>query len=673
MKTLRRFPHRVTRRDDVVIEMPDGTLLAARVWLPDIARTEAVPAVLEYIPYRRRDGTARRDSINHPWFAGHGYASIRVDVRGSGDSGGILEDEYLPEELEDCVTVLRWLGEQTWCNGRVGMIGISWGGFNGLQVAALQPPELQAVITASSTDDRYSDDVHHMGGCLLGDNLSWASIMFAYNSLPPDPASVGDNWRDMWMERLDKCQPWLVNWLEHQRRDEFWHHGSICEDYAAVRAPVFAVSGWADGYSNAVFRLLAGLEVPRRGLIGPWGHLYPHEGQPGPAIGFLQECLRWWDRWLKDADNGIDREPALRVWMQESVPPTTSYRHRPGRWVAEEHWPTDRTRTRSFALHQGVLVDAPAPETGLEQTVQSPLTLGLFAGKWCSYAAGPDLAHDQRQEDGGALTFDSEPLSEPVEILGQPTLTLRLSASRPQAMVAVRLSDVAPDDKATRVTYGLLNLAQRDGPADPQPLEPGHHYTVTVPLNHIAQAFPAGNRLRISVSSSYWPLAWPPPEPVRLCLDLDGCRFDLPVRPERAADAELREFDAPQGAQPITITTVRGEEHNWRVVRDLATDVSTLEVVDDRGVNHLEDIDLTTAIRGLERYSTRDGEFDSARGETRWVWRLERGDWRIRTETRTVLTSDAENFYVQADLDAFENDYRVFCRTFDATIPRDNV
>jgi len=211
------------------------------------------------------------------------------------------------------------------------MIGISWGGFNGLQIAALQPPALRAIITACSTDDRYADDVYHMGGCLLGDNLSWASTMFAYNSLPPDPLVVGESWRDMWLQRLDYMDLWLEKWLRHQRRDEYWKHGSICEDWSSVDCPVMAVSGWADGYSNAVFRLLSHLQSPRLRLIGPWSHKYPHQGVPGPAIGFLQECLRWWDHWLKGVDTGIMLEPMLRAWMQDSVAPTTYYHQRPGR------------------------------------------------------------------------------------------------------------------------------------------------------------------------------------------------------------------------------------------------------------------------------------------------------------------------------------------------------
>ncbi|HKK29968.1 MAG TPA: CocE/NonD family hydrolase, partial [Alphaproteobacteria bacterium] len=340
MKTVENFPLPVIEEANVFIPLVDGTQLAARIWRPEESARRPVPAILEYIPYRKRFGTAARDEVTHPYLAGHGYACVRVDLRGSGESDGVLEDEYLPQELNDGVEVIAWLAEQDWCDGNVGMMGISWGGFNGLQIAALQPPALKAIVTLCSTDDRYADDIHHMGGCLLSDNLSWASVMFAYNSLPPDPALVGDRWREMWMERMRGSGLWLEKWLEHQRRDDYWKHGSINEDYGAVQCPVYAVSGWADGYSNAVFRLLANLEVPRRGLIGPWSHRYPHFGVPGPAIDFLRDMLRWWDQWLKGIETGVMKEPMLRAWMQESVPPTASYMHRPGRWVGEPAWPS---------------------------------------------------------------------------------------------------------------------------------------------------------------------------------------------------------------------------------------------------------------------------------------------------------------------------------------------
>ena len=301
--------------ENVFIPARDGCRLAARLWLPADADREAVPALLEYIPYRKRDATRARDALVHPYFATRGYASLRVDLRGSGDSDGTMQDEYLRQEQDDGVDAIAWIAAQPWCTGAVGMMGGSWGGFNALQVAARQPRALRAILTVVSTDDRYADDMHYMGGCLLTDTMSWGQQFFAQTGRPPDPEIVGDRWREMWQARLDAMEPMIAAWLRHQRRDAFWKHGSVCEDWDAIRCPVYAVGGWADGYSNAVFRLLAGLRVPRKGLVGPWGHGRPHYALPGPRIGFLQEALRWWDHWLKDQPTGIMDEPMLRVWM----------------------------------------------------------------------------------------------------------------------------------------------------------------------------------------------------------------------------------------------------------------------------------------------------------------------------------------------------------------------
>ncbi|MGD2082631.1 MAG: CocE/NonD family hydrolase [Chromatiales bacterium] len=673
MKTVQSFPHKVQVQEHVWIPMRDGVRLSARIWLPEAAAQDPVPAILEYIPYRKRDGTRARDALMHPYFAGHGYASVRVDLRGSGESEGVMEDEYLPLELEDGAEVIRWLADQPWCDGSVGMIGISWGGFNGLQIAAMRPPGLKAVVSVCSTDDRYADDIHHMGGCLLGDNLSWASTMFAYNSLPPDPAIVGEAWRDMWLQRLRGSGLWIEKWLRHQRRDAYWRHGSICEDYDAVECPVLAVSGWADGYSNSVFRLLANLRVPRMGLIGPWGHKYPHIGVPGPAIDFLGECLRWWNQWLKGEESGVTAEPMLRVWMQESVEPTTRYRFRPGRWVAEPVWPSPNVAMRDLRLARARLIDGDetVPDEVLE--IQSPLTVGLFAGKWCSYTAAPDLPHDQREDDGGALIFDTAPLEENLEILGGAELALDLSSDRPVGMVAARLSDVAPDGKATRVTYGLLNLSHRGGSEEPSPLEPGRRYRVRVRLNGVAQTFPKGNRLRLSLSTSYWPLAWPPPEPVRLCIHTGSSVLSLPERGPRAEDAHLRPFGDPEAAPRLERRLVEPEHHNWRVVRDLETDVSTLEVINDAGVYDIPAADLRFQAKALEWYSSCADDFSSVRGETLWTRSMGREGWSIRTRTRTVLTSDERNFHILAELDAWEGEKRVFSENWDNSIPRDLV
>jgi len=677
IKTVTQFPRQVREVEHTLIPMPDGANLAARIWLPEDAEQHPVPAIFEFIPYRKSDGTILRDAVMHPYLAGHGYACVRVDLRGSGESDGVLTDEYLQQELDDGVEVIRWLGEQTWCTGDVGMMGISWGGFNGLQIAALRPAGLKAIITLCSTDDRYADDVHYMGGCMLGDNLSWASIMFAHNSCPPDPALVGDRWREMWFDRLRDSGLWLETWLSHQHRDDYWKHGSVCEDFTAIQCPVMAVSGWADGYSNAVMRLLANLQVPRKGLIGPWSHVYPHLGTPGPAIGFLQETLRWWDRWLKDEPTGVEHDPMLRVWMQDSVPPTTVYGHRPGRWVAEQQWPSPRLQPQRFALtFPGRVLPESDAQTQHQQepmTIQSPLSVGLFAGKWCSYAAPPDLPHDQREEDGGALVFNSDPLEEQLEILGAPVVDLEVESNKPVGMIAVRLSDVAPDDKATRITYGVLNLTHHKSHEHPEALEPGRRYSIRVELNDVAQVFPQGHRFRISISTSYWPLAWPAPAPARLTVHPERSYLTMPIRPSRPEDKQLVPFAEPEGAPEAPVTVLEGPKQSWKVIRDLAIDESTLEVIEDTGAFRLENSGMEQSHRAVERYSNVANSYATVRGETHHTWTYRRESWSVKTVTRTVLTSDTENFFLRAELDAWEGDERVFSENWSRVIPRDLV
>ncbi|MBV8702933.1 MAG: CocE/NonD family hydrolase, partial [Acetobacteraceae bacterium] len=416
------------------ILLSDGTRLAARLWLP--ADPAPVPAILEYLPYRKRDGTYDRDALAHPWFAARGYAGVRVDIRGSGESDGLLSDEYSAQELADALDVIAWIARQEWCSGAVGMMGISWGGFNALQVAALRPPALRAVITLCSTDDRYADDVHYMGGALLTSNFGWANALTGILAVPPDPATVGARWRQMWRERLEAMPLFAATWLRHPHRDAYWRHGSVCEDWDAIACPVFAVGGWTDAYKNAIPRLLANLRVPRQGLIGPWAHKYPHSGVPGPAVGFLQEALGWWDRWLRDREDG-EAAPLLRAWMMESVRPAPMYAERPGRWIVEPSWPLPSAEPRRLFLDHGSLSDRAGE--GPPVAVRTPQGLGAAGGNWCPFGLTPDDADDQREDDALSVVWDSAPLDDRLEILGAPELELDVACDAPQANLIARL------------------------------------------------------------------------------------------------------------------------------------------------------------------------------------------------------------------------------------------
>ncbi|WP_327268853.1 CocE/NonD family hydrolase [Streptomyces sp. NBC_01218] len=721
MRYVDQLPLATREERHVTIPMRDGVQLSARIWRPVSSDQEPVPAILEYIPYRKNDLTSTRDAIHHPYIAGHGYACVRVDIRGTGESGGVLRDEYLEQEQQDAEEILAWLAEQPWCDGTTGMMGISWGAFAALQVAARRPPSLGAIVIASFTDDRYADDMHYLGGAMLSDNLAEAGTMFAYATCPPDPRIVGNHWRDMWHERLDAAEPWILDWLRHPRRDGYWRHASLSEEYSALRCPVLASSGWADGYSNAVTRLLRHVDVPRKGLIGPWSHKLPHLGEPGPAIGYLQEVVRWWDHWLKGVDNGVMDGPMLQAWMQESVPPSTSYEERPGRWVGEPGWPSPHVREETHLLRGNSLVpaavhgdearggadgvradgraaeDRPAevrpsgsrpaegragenhPSKGLSaegrvHTVQSPLSVGQFAGKWASYNAPPDLPYDQREEDGGSLVFTSDPLARTTEILGSPRVELEVESSEPVAQIAVRLSDVAPDGRATRVTYGVLNLTHRDSDDSPEPLEPGRRYRVRVPLNGVAQSFPAGHRVRLSLSTSYWPLVWPAPRPSMLSVHEEGSSLVLPVRPlDEPDEVSGSPFGEPEGCAPPAVTRLTEPEQQWTVTRSLVDYRSALDIVKDQGLQRYEENGIEVGLRACERYTSTADDFTSPSGRTAWTMRFRREGWDVRIETSTVLTSDGDDFLVDATLDGYEDGRRTFSRTWNERIPRDHA
>jgi len=672
IETVTQFPRKVREIANEWITLKDGTRLAARIWLPEDADDDPVPAILEFLPYCKRDGTAERDELTHPYYAGHGYACVRVDMRGSGESDGVLEDEYLEQEQDDGLEVLECIAAQPWCTGKTGMIGISWGGFNGLQIAARKPPSLKAIVTIASTDDRYADDIHYMGGVMLNDNMSWASTMFAFNSRPPDPAVVGDRWRDLWLQRLKANEPWMIKWLEHQRRDKQWQHGSVCENYDDIECAVYAVGGWADGYTNAVPRLLANLKAPCKGLVGPWAHKYPHFAVPGPRIGFLQETLRFWDYWLKDIDNGTMEEPAYRVWMPDPVPPQTWYAEKPGRWVAEPSWPSDNIKNRVFHLNEHGLANEGVGETVI--AINTPQTMGAGQGEWCGYGLVPDCPIDQRFDDGCSVVFETAPLTDDIEMLGAPVLNLTVRADKPNAFLAARLSDVAPDGAATRVTYGVLNLTHRDSHEHPEPLEPGKTYRVRLQLNDAAQRFVKGHRIRIALSNTLWPLLWPSPEEVTVDLFTGVSTLDLPVRAPRAEDAKLPAFGPPESARPWDMTMIEPSRpyRRW-IERNDVTGELVQGVSSGGGMARLNKLGWEFGSSVDQRFIVRDGDPTSARIEITWTTHFRRPStgFDVRTETRSTLACTQDKFLFWADEEAYEGDRRVHARAWGTEVKRD--
>lgn len=671
MKIVTEFPFAISDDPDMSITLSDGCRLSARVWRP--VGAGPVPAVLEYIPYRKRDGTLPRDEMMHAYVAGHGYACVRVDMRGNGDSEGLMTDEYTIQELADACEVIEWLAEQDWCSGSVGMMGKSWGGFNCLQTAFLQPPALKAVVSVCSTTDRFADDVHFKGGCLLGENFGWGAVMLSYSSRPADPALRPD-WREDWLKRLN-AEPWLApRWAEQQERGDYWQHGSVCEDYARMTIPVLSWGGWADNYMNTVSALVENCQGPVKGIVGPWVHQYPHTAVPGPAVGFLQIALRWWDRWLKGIENGAENDPAMRAYMIHSEAPDASAKHRAGHWVAEAAWPSPRVSRQVLAL--GVEAGGfppPGPRgylgredaQGFAVQVNTPQHLGMHTGEFFPMGLNAEMPGDQASDDAMSVCFDGAVLEAPLDLLGAARLNLRLASDQPLGFVVARLCDVAPDGSSVRIAHGMLNLCHRDSMENPNPMPVGQAVDVGFNIDQMAYRLAAGHHLRLALSTTYWPFLWPSPSAATLTVT--GGNLDLPVR-----QGSENEWTPPEseGAKPWAHKVLRPGKTTRKIETDLIAGTTALVIHDDLGDAENLSHGLCTGESMTELWEIRPNDPLSARAVHTWEQRLSRGDWCVKTIAWAEMTATATELHLKARLTAYEGDQVIFDRSFDDRVPR---
>lgn len=649
------------------IALKDGTKLAARIWMPQQAASDPVPAVLEFLPYRKRNGTAPRDESTYPVFAAAGIAGIRVDIRGSGESEGVIDGEYTPRELSDACEVIEWIARQPWSNGNVGMMGISWGGFNCLQVAALKPAALKAVISTASTVDRYNDDIHYKNGTHLSAQLSWAATMLAYQSRSPDPEIVGDRWREMWLERLEHEPFFMEEWLSHQRRDSFWRHGSIGEDFEGFPVPALVIAGWADGYRNTPLKAVEGMPDKARAIIGPWVHKYPHFAYPKPRADFHGEAITWWNDWLRGEANAAAEIPQVRAFILDGPRPAPWRERDPGFWVAKNEW--SRPEAREFAVAaDSTLATEPGARAAGTVTLRSPLDTGTASGEWFTSKPDAELPGDQRTDDAGSVVFDSAPLDSELVILGQPVLALKLASDARLANLCARIVDVHPDGTATRVSFGVINLAHRDGNADPQPLVPGETVEVSLDLDACGYRFAPGHRIRLALSTAYWPMILPPPEDATLTLDAASIALRLPLL------GDHERIDMPEPANPDPLPRYENLEpakSERKVERDLTAGVTRYRILDDTGLNRHPGNGLASRDIREETWSIAQGDPLSATGECHWTCIIERDGWSTKTLATSTLSCTDREWIITASVEAFENGKPVFSRKKEKKIPRD--
>jgi len=650
------------------ITLADGTRLAARIWMPESAEADPVPAVLEFLPYRKRDGTSPRDESTYPVFAAAGIAGVRVDIRGSGESDGVIDGEYTPLELANACELIAWIAAQPWSNGSVGMMGISWGGFNCLQVAALKPPALKAVISIASTVDRYNDDIHYKNGTHLSAQLSWAATMLAYQSRAPDPALVGERWRDMWLTRLEQEPFFLEEWLEHQRRDAFWKHGSICEDFAGFPVPALVIAGWADGYRSTPLKAVEGLGDRAKAVIGPWVHKYPHFAWPKPRMDFHAEAIDWWNRWLRGEENGAEKKPQVRAYIQEAARPALRRERDPGAWIAKDRW--EAPEMAAFHAGHGALRPGAPPAGAAAELryLRSPLDTGVMAGEWFTLKPDAEMALDQRPDDAGSLVVETAPLGEAEAFLGQPVLELDVSTEADIANLCARLVDVHPDGTATRVTFGVVNLAHRDGNEEPKAMPKGGTVRIRLVLDAMGYRFRAGHRIRLSLSTAYWPMVLPPPVDAGVSLDLATLALLLP----KLGAHDVIAVPEPENPDPLPeyielapAETARGVE------RDLTNGLTEYAIYEDSGLFEHPGTGLATREVRDELWSISADDPLSATGTATWTCEMQRPGWSVRTLSTASIACTATDWLISATVRAFEGETEIFGKRFEKVVPRD--
>jgi putative CocE/NonD family hydrolase len=557
-------------RNDRAVMIParDGKRLSADLFRPDAEGR--FPVIVEYHPYRKDDVGRGGAGIFH-YFAERGFVAVRLDARGTGTSEGFTTDEYRLIEQQDGYDAVEWLARQSFSNGNVGMFGTSYSGFTALQVAALGPPHLKAIVPIYATDDRYTDDCHYDRGGNLRmyyDVGTYGGWMVAMNALPPMPELAGARWAEMWRERLEANTPYLLEWIRHPVDGPYWRNGSLRPDYGRIRIPVFLIAGWHDGYVNAMLRTYVNLKSPKKLLVGPWVHTQPHPSQPGPRIDWMHEAARFFAHWLRDEETGIMREPPLAFYMQEYAPPDRTLEVIPGAWRADADFPVPRTQELTWYLApEGRL--APKPGADGFDEYEYKASVGLTNAYWSAGGVRYYLAEDQRADEAYSLVYTSPPFQEETHILGWPQVVLHASSTARVAAFVAKLNVVAPGGASLQLVDGALNATRRNSLTDPEPLEPGQAYELKIPMDPTGFVIRPGYRLRLAIAGADFPNLWPTPERATSRIWRGGgrpSRVILPVVPRS-------KLAAPSFLPPPVLTSY---------VRSAAARAATQQVIYDQ-------------------------------------------------------------------------------------------
>jgi hypothetical protein len=643
------------------IPMSDGTRLSATLYMPENAKAdEKFPALLEYLPYRKDDSTAGRDYPVHSWFASRGYVSVRVDIRGFGASEGVPTNrEYSEQEQLDGEQVIAWLASQPWSSGKVGMFGISWGGFNSIQMAMRHPPALKAIIAVDATEELFHDDIHYIDGMMHFDeyelNMDLAPSMPGAPDYSLDEKTLGPRF---------ESEPWSLQYFKHQRDGQFWH--APVRPLSEIKIPCFLIGGLLDGYRDSIPRMFEQVKAPLKAIIGPWNHTFPNDAEPGPQIEWRDQALRWWDQWLKGRNTGIMEEPPLAIYMQDWHAPDPKLKNVPGHWRGEIGWPPRNSLNSTLYLYDAHILSTDPAKPAVHQLRYVP-SIGVEAGFWWG-----ELLSDQRPVDAFSLTYDSAVLKTEFTMLGRPHALLRASSSAPLADWFVRLSDVAPDGTVTLVSGAGLNGAQRESASDPKDLAPNQTYPLDIEMHLASWTFAKGHKIRLAVSNALWPMVWPTPYAMTTSLQLggeNGSRLVLPlVAPSLYAEPQFSP-PLPSEQSPDIQSLGFPWPGEWKTERD-EVDAKTKVMWSGKSEEKYPWGNETDLERITYLADDNHPEVSSAEGECEITMALK--SQTLLWKGHLTLSSDGHNFYYKYTRQLLKDGQSLKQKMWEETIPRDH-
>ncbi|MFN0172047.1 MAG: CocE/NonD family hydrolase [Bryobacteraceae bacterium] len=663
-----------TVRNDRAVKIPvrDGKRLSADLFRPEAEGR--FPALVMYHPYRK-DDLGRGAAGDHYYFAERGFVAVRLDARGTGSSEGINTDEYRLQEQLDGYDVVEWLARQPWSNGSVGMWGTSYSGFTSLQVASHRPPHLKAVVPLFATDDRYTDDCHYDRGGnmrMYYDLGTYGGRMVAMNSLPPQPELAGPKWAEMWKERLENNQPYLLEWVKHQVDGPYWQNGSLRPDYSRVQVPVFLIGGWHDGYTNAMLRTYVNLKGPKKILMGPWVHRQPNVSVPGPRIDWMNEATRFFAHWLRNEDTGIMKEPPLQVYMQETYKPDRRVDLIPGSWRGDSAFPSSGATESVFYLEEeGRLSRSQSgtPRKDFDEFDYLP-TVGLQNAYWSAGSIHFYMADDQRQDEARSLVYTSPVFEQETHILGWPKVILKASSSAKAAAFVARLAAVSPDGHSTLIVDGAMNGTRRNSLTNPEPMKPGEIYELKIPMAPTGWIIRRGDRLRLSISSGDFPNLWPTPFKARNRVYRGGSHVSRVVLPVvRKSEAPAPEFLPPPTLRTIVTPGPGAVEPLQQVIFDQLRNAAT--VVFRGGNSNVLDQNMGSTF-GHSEFRCSASDDDPAKASIVGTHKLafRRDDGVIEVNAESSIRSTETDFHVTVNIHVTRNGLPFFQKQWLLTEPR---